>query len=124
MRKTRIRHATPRCIELYYLNNRGVGFVSFDETYFDKRNGDSVSLFHMRITHDSQRQGYGSILMNAALKVHGHKTIRLIARPDWDCDLPGLVRFFKRFGFKVNGYVHPKAEGPAEWARMTRKAKS
>ena len=101
MRKTRIRHTTPRCMELYYLNNRFVGFVSFTEEVYlkDSGNDDSCNLQHIRITHYSQNQGYGSILMKAALKVHGHKTIKVIARPDWDCDLPGLTKFFKRFGF-------------------------
>lgn len=94
MKKTRIRYVLPRHIELYYLNNRYIGYL----TFYEPQN-DAITLSSMRMTHNSQRKGHGTTLMNAALKVHGHKKINVIARPHWDCDLPGLVRFFERFGF-------------------------
>ena len=117
MRKTRLRHVTPLCSELYYLNNRYIGFVSL----LQASGQDNLVLSLIRITHNSQRQGYGPILMKAAIKAHGNKTIRLDAYPHWDCELPILVLFFKRFGFETTAYVHNHYKGPADYAMMIRK---
>lgn len=99
---TRILDEEEDVILLAQVGDRLIGYVQFGQADAYSADKNDRALHRLYVHPEFQNQGYGTALMEAALRHPRLKTAACIYLDVWEHN-PGAQRFYQRYGFEVIG---------------------